>query len=229
MWIGWRVLKSLCPYFLSLLNVTRVGKVADEIISLDELTTDKANARVHKERALSMLVKSLETVGAARSGVIDEHGCILAGNLTAEALAELGIKRVRVVETDGNEWVVVRRTGLTGEQKALLSLYDNRVTELGDWDVDVLHILDSIAVPLDEVWNNEELLELLGEEFGGEEKAPAEDVKIELQAAFTWPLCVCITVATLVELLALRKALGIKELEDVQRGNFDFGELNLSG
>jgi ParB-like chromosome segregation protein Spo0J len=64
-----------------------------------------------------MIVDALREVGAARSGVIDEEGRILAGNATWEALAEAGIERVKVVEADGEEWVVVKRSGLTEEQK----------------------------------------------------------------------------------------------------------------
>lgn len=81
-----------------------------------------------------MIETSLRQVGAARSGVIDENGVILAGNGTYEALAAAGIEKVKVVEADGNEWVVVQRKGLSEEQKRLLALADNRAAELAEWD-----------------------------------------------------------------------------------------------
>ena len=105
-----------------------------KVSTLADLKTDPKNARKHNPRNIGMIESSLRTVGAARSGVIDENGVILAGNGTYEALAAAGIEKVKVVETDGNEWVVVKRTGLTEEQKRLLALADNRAAELAEWD-----------------------------------------------------------------------------------------------
>lgn len=101
-----------------------MAKRPTEIKHLSDLHPDQRNARKHNPRNIGMVADSLREVGAARSGVIDEDGNILAGNGTWEALAEAGIERVKVVEADGNEWVVVRRKGLTEEQKRKLSLYE---------------------------------------------------------------------------------------------------------
>lgn len=109
-------------------------KNRDKIDSLADLKPDPRNARRHTPRNIGMIEASLRQVGAARSGVIDENGVILAGNGTYEALAAAGIEKVRVIETDGNEWVVVRRTGLSEQQKRTLAIADNRSAELAEWD-----------------------------------------------------------------------------------------------
>jgi hypothetical protein len=101
--------------------------------ALADLKQDTRNARRHNARNLGMIEQSIRQVGAARSGVIDENGVILAGNGTYEALAAAGIERIKVVQADGNEWVVVQRAGLTEEQKRLLALADNRAAELAEW------------------------------------------------------------------------------------------------
>lgn len=106
----------------------------EKIISLADLKPDPKNARKHTPKNIGMIEASLQQVGAARSGVIDDDGMILAGNGTYEALASVGIERVRVVEADGNEWIVVQRKGLTEEQKRILSISDNRSAELATWD-----------------------------------------------------------------------------------------------
>ena len=111
-------------------------------ISLEDLHQDDKNPRVHSQRNMSMLARSVEDVGAARSGVIDENNTILAGNGTFEALRDAGITKVRVVPTDGNEWVVVQRTGLSRAQKDKLKLYDNRTAELASYDKTNLEALD---------------------------------------------------------------------------------------
>ena len=124
------------------------------ISTLADLTPDKRNARKHNPRNIGQIEQSLRLIGAARSGVIDEDGVILAGNGTAEALAAAGIERVRVVETDGKEWVVVRRTGLTDEQKRILSISDNRTAELATWDAPTL---EASGIDLQPWFSEEEL------------------------------------------------------------------------
>src|SRR5688500_15154670 len=102
---------------------TSDGAVA---MSLTDLTPYPRNARRHTERDLALIEKALREVGAARSIVVDETGTILAGNATVQAASQVGIHKVRVVETDGSELVAVRRTGLSPEQKRRLTLFDNR-------------------------------------------------------------------------------------------------------
>lgn len=123
-----------------------------EIIDISQLIPDDKNARAHTPRGLGMLVDAIHEVGAARSGVADENNKILAGNQTAEAMAQAGIRRVKIIDANGDEWVVVRRAGLTAKQKKRLALYDNRCQEFADWNWDILenfkfdddHILDGL-------------------------------------------------------------------------------------
>jgi DNA modification methylase len=109
-----------------------------DITHIKDLTPDPNNARRHNPRNIGMIERSLNEVGAGRSIVVDEDGVILAGNGLVEAAAQAGISRVRVVETDGNEIIAVRRRGLTAEQKTKLALFDNRTAELAEWEPDIL-------------------------------------------------------------------------------------------
>jgi DNA modification methylase len=105
---------------------------------IGELTPDPVNRRSHNPRNIGMVVDALQTVGAARSIVIDEDNVILAGNGVVEAAGEAGITRVRVVEADGQEIIAVRRTGLSAAQKRHLAIADNRGAELATWNVEQL-------------------------------------------------------------------------------------------
>lgn len=109
-------------------------KTENELVTLADLQQDPNNARKHNPRNIGMIETSLRQLGAARSGVIDENGVILAGNGTCEALNNAGIHKVKIVEANGEEWVVVRRKGLTAEQKRALAIADNRAAELAEWD-----------------------------------------------------------------------------------------------
>ena len=130
--------------------------------SIDDLTPLRKNPRKRTERSHATIVRSLEEFGAARSIVIDEEGTVLAGNGTVEAAAELGITRLRVVETDGTELIAVRRTNLSAEEKQRYVIADNRSSELSEWDAP---LLVSMAQELDlgEFWQPDELQPLLDE------------------------------------------------------------------
>lgn len=129
-----------------------------EIVHLKDLTQDMQNARAHTPRNLGMIEQAVREVGAARSGVVDEDLLLLAGNGTYEALAAAGIERVKIVDTDGAEWVVVRRRGLTEEQKVRLSLYDNRSAELATWDAAIVqHLFEQFPRAVQQTWREAEL------------------------------------------------------------------------
>ena len=139
---------------------------------LSDLKPDQNNARKHNPRNIGMVANSLREVGAARSGVIDEDGNILAGNGTYEALSEAGIEKVKIIQADGNEWVVVQRKGLSEKQKLKLALYDNRSAELAEWDKEVLADIDPEI--MESMFSTDELEDLL-DNVGGSEGLDGED------------------------------------------------------
>jgi DNA modification methylase len=111
--------------------------------SIDTLKPDPRNARKRTERSATLIGESLKRYGAARSIVIDEDDRILAGNGTVEQARAAGITNVRIVETDGDEIIAVRRTGLTDQDKIGLAIADNRTSDLSEWDAEMLRQLDA--------------------------------------------------------------------------------------
>ena len=109
--------------------------------SIDDLKSDHKNARRRTDRSSSLIAESLKRYGAARSIVIDEDGRILAGNGTVEGAKKAGIGKLRIIETEGDELIAVRRSGLTEDQKVGLALADNRSSDLSEWDNDMLRKL----------------------------------------------------------------------------------------
>jgi hypothetical protein len=147
---------------------------------LKDLKLDPKNARKHGERNIGMLERSLEQYGAARSIVVDEKGQIIAGHGVVEAAANVGIENVRMVEANGNEIIAVVRRGLTKKQKAELALADNRVSELAEWDADVLKALSDDA-DLGKFWTEKELALLIPGGEVGEGPEPQIERAAELQ------------------------------------------------
>ena len=109
--------------------------------SINSLVGDHKNARRRTDRSSLLIKQSLEKYGAARSIVIDEENRILAGNGTIEGAKAAGIKNVRIIETDGDEIIAVKRTGLSEDEKVGLALADNRTADLSEWDQEMLHQL----------------------------------------------------------------------------------------
>ena len=109
--------------------------------TLSDLTSDPQNARKRTDRSTELIKESLGRYGAARSIVIDEENRVLAGNGTIEGANAAGIKNVRIIETDGDEIIAVKRTGLSEDEKVGLALADNRTSDLSEWDQEMLHRL----------------------------------------------------------------------------------------
>ena len=130
--------------------------------SINQLKSDHKNARKRTDRSSSLIKESLEKFGAARSIVIDEENRILAGNGTIEGAKAAGIKNLRVIETDGQEIIAVKRTGLSEEEKVGLALADNRTSDLSEWDSEMLKQL-SEEQDLNPWFNEGDLAELIGE------------------------------------------------------------------
>ena len=106
---------------------------------MDEIKFDKRNYRLHNDENKRVIKKSLKELGAGRSIVIDKDGEIIAGTGVYEQAKKLGIK-TKIVETDGSELVVVKRTDLaTGDDKRKkLALADNAASDTSEWAEELL-------------------------------------------------------------------------------------------
>lgn len=149
--------------------------------SIKELKPDPRNARRRTSRSASLIAKSLEQFGAARSVVIDEHNRVLAGNGTLEGAKAAGIQKVRIVEADGTELIAVRRTGLSEQEKVGLAIADNRTSDLSEWDNEILAEISS-EQDLDPWFTSDELAKLFGDK---DEEDLAADQTDQLTETFS--------------------------------------------
>lgn len=106
-----------------------------------EIKFDKRNYRKHNDRNKDLIRKSLNECGAGRSIVIDNDGEIIAGNGIYEQAQELGIK-TKIIETDGSELVVVKRTDLStdDEKRKQLAIMDNSTSDSSEFDLELLKV-----------------------------------------------------------------------------------------
>lgn len=131
-------------------------------IKISELTPDDINANKGTQRGSGMLEKSLRDYGAGRSVLVDKSGRIIAGNKTIEAAGSIGLDEAVLIETDGTQVIVVKRTDLDldSPQGRGLAIADNRVAEVGlDWDMEALEKIGE-ELDLGEFWFDDELPEI---------------------------------------------------------------------
>ena len=109
-----------------------------EIKTAADLKQDSHNYRKHSEQNKARIKKSIDEAGLGRSVVIDADGVLVAGNGVQQVIDK--DTPVRVVETDGTELVVVKRTDLhTGDpRRKTLALADNATADDVEWDFEAL-------------------------------------------------------------------------------------------
>lgn len=135
---------------------------------------DPRNYRKHDQKNKDLINKSLKECGAGRSIVIDNEDNIIAGNGIYEQAQKLGLK-TKIIETDGSELVVVKRTDLATEDKKRkqLAIMDNSTSDTSSFDFDLLQedfssdILLDFGIPLSDsiVEDNKDLSEDTGLDY----------------------------------------------------------------
>jgi leucyl aminopeptidase len=71
-----------------------------KIKTIADLTPDAANLNKGTERGRYLLETSVSKLGLGRSVLADKNGTLIAGNKTTEVAGELGMSKVRVIETE---------------------------------------------------------------------------------------------------------------------------------
>lgn len=99
-----------------------------EKVKCDSLEVDPKNARKHSERNINVIASSLASFGQRRPLVVWGN-TVIAGNGTLEAAKGLGWTDVFITRVP-SDW--------TEDQARAYALADNRSSELGDWDSELL-------------------------------------------------------------------------------------------
>ena len=138
-------------------------------MDITELRFDKKNANKGTPRGRGMLEKSLQKLGCGRSILIDKNNQIIAGNKTTECAGEIGFKKIRVIETDGNELIAVKRMDLdldTDKKARELAFADNRTSEVSiSWNPEEIASAQCDGVAIEDFFTQEEIDKLTGGEI----------------------------------------------------------------
>ena len=108
-----------------------------EEINIEDLKQDSRNFNKGCEQGQELMERSFKEMGAGRSILIDRNGNIIAGNKSQKAAIAAGIKKVRIIETTGDELVAVKRTDvdIDSAEGRKMAYLDNLTTQVNlTWD-----------------------------------------------------------------------------------------------
>lgn len=97
-------------------------------VSVSKLVPYAKNAKIHGEEQVAKIAASINEFGFVSPCLIDKENNIIAGHGRVLAAKSLGMSSVPCVYVEG----------LTDEQRRAYILADNRLTELGEWDMDIV-------------------------------------------------------------------------------------------
>lgn len=106
-----------------------MGKLTEfKQIRVDKLRPYQKNAKKHSEEQVEAIAKSIEEFGFLSPLLVDKDLNIIAGHGRVLACKKLGIEEVPCVFAEG----------LTQAQRQAYILADNKLTELGEWDEELI-------------------------------------------------------------------------------------------
>lgn len=104
----------------------RLGKSTEAPVR--DLVPYANNARLHTEEQVEKIAKSIAEFGFLNPVLIDKDKNVIAGHGRILAAKKLGMETVPALYVEG----------LTEEQRRAYVLADNRLTEIGGWDMDLV-------------------------------------------------------------------------------------------
>lgn len=142
--------------------------------TIKDLRFDDKNFNRHTEFGMGLLEKSLRENGAGRSILLDKDNNIIAGNGVVETAGNIGLEKVRIVETSGDEIVAVKRTdiSLNSKKGREMALADN-ATAKADIEWDFENILSEMKPEEAKDWGVEEIKTGLDSEKQIENREPS--------------------------------------------------------
>lgn len=155
-------------------------------MKLQDLKLDKRNYRKHNDKNISLIRKSVDDCGLGRSIVIDKNNEIVAGNGLVSSISK--DTKIKVVETDGSQLVVVKRTDLdtNDEKRKKLAVMDNSSSDSSAFDMELLS-LDFDNVQLEDMGINITELDSIDNAEVVEDEVP-EEVETRVKKGDVWIL-----------------------------------------
>lgn len=137
-----------------------MGKIAKvQEVAIEKIKPYENNAKIHGAEQVEKLKASIEEFGFLTPCLIDKKYNLIAGHGRVMAAKEIGMEKVPCVFIEG----------LTEAQRKAYTLADNRLGELGEWDMEL------VISELEELQAMDFDIELTGFEMPEEEESEDEE------------------------------------------------------
>lgn len=149
-----------------------------EEIQISELKKYANNSKKHPQKQIELIMKSIQEFGFLTPCLIDQDKNLIAGHGRVQAAEKLGLKKVPCAKIEG----------LDENQRKAYIIADNKLTELGGWDKDLvaaeLSLLDSFNFDIDVTgFNIQDVNEILykpEKEYGAERDRTIDAYNMDL-------------------------------------------------
>lgn len=119
----------------------KVEKIKE--MNVDSLIPYENNAKIHEEKQVDIIARSIEEYGFINPLLIDKDFNVIAGHGRIMAAKKLGLEKVPCIFVEG----------LSDAQRRAYILADNRIAELAHWDYDIafeeIESLDSLGFDIE--------------------------------------------------------------------------------
>jgi hypothetical protein len=157
--------------------------VSISVMDIDDIEPDPLNPNKGTPRGRAVTDFSIDTFKPARGIALDKDNMTLAGNKTVDSARRAGVKRVIVVETEGDVLVATRRRDMDLDdpedtRAREYTVADNRAGELGlAWDADNIAAAANEGADFSVLFYDDELGRLTGDggEYWEEDESFGED------------------------------------------------------
>jgi DNA modification methylase len=120
-----------------------ISELRIEHVAIERLKLDSRNPRIHSDRQIKQIARSIKAFGFNVPVLADQDGNLLAGHGRVYAARRLGLREIPVI----------RLEHLTPEQARAFSIADNRLSETSSWDdrllAEVFRDLASVELSFD--------------------------------------------------------------------------------
>lgn len=145
------------------------SNVSITVMDIDEIEEDPLNPNKGTPRGAAVTDFSVDTFKPARGIALDKDNMTMAGNKTVRSAKRAGVKKVIVVETDGDVLVATRRRDMDLDdpedtRAREYAVSDNRSSELGlAWDADNIAAGAAMGADFSVLFYDDELARLTGD------------------------------------------------------------------
>ena len=108
----------------------QIAAMAVELVAIDAVKPNPRNAKQHPEQQVLLIAENIRKFGVNHPLLIDENNVLIGGHARLAAAELLKLPTMPAI----------RLSNLSAQEKRAVALADNKLTELGTWDTEMLSL-----------------------------------------------------------------------------------------